>query len=113
MTTLMRTGSRWSENDEAMKQYVIIAHDGKDEQAAQRRMDARPLHLEGARVLKEKGRYVTGGALLDEEGAMKGSVMIVQFEDDEEMREWLANDPYVTQGVWKSMEVKPFRVAEV
>lgn len=96
-----------------MKQYVVIAHDGTDEEAPERRKAARPLHLEGARVLKERGCYVTGGAILDEGGAMKGSVMIVRFSGDEEMREWLANDPYVTMGVWKNVEVKPFRVAEV
>ena len=96
-----------------MKQYVIIAHDGADSEAPERRSAARPLHLEGARTLKENGNYVTGGAILDDGGAMRGSVMIVQFEDDEAMKAWLANDPYVTQGVWKSIEVKPFRVAEV
>jgi|694.fasta_scaffold45506_3 uncharacterized protein YciI len=102
-----------TETGKAMKQYVVIAHDGSDEGAHERRMDARPHHLEGARILKERGCFVTGGAILDADGAMKGSVMIVQFEDDEEMRDWLDNDPYVTQGVWKSIEVKPFRVAEV
>jgi uncharacterized protein YciI len=96
-----------------MKQYVIIAHDGRDEEAPQRRMDTRPRHLEGARKLKSEGRYVTGGAILDDEGRMKGSVMILQFETEEAFREWYANEPYITEGVWKSIEVKPFRVAEV
>lgn len=96
-----------------MKQYVIIGYDGNDAEAPERRKTARPLHLEGAGNLKEKGCYVTGGAILDESGAMRGSVMIVQFEDDEAMKAWLSNDPYVTQGVWKSIEVKSFRVAEV
>jgi uncharacterized protein YciI len=96
-----------------MKQYVIIAHDGRDNEAVERRTAARPLHLDGARALKENGNYVTGGAILDDSGVMRGSVMIVQFEDEEAMKAWIANDPYVTKGVWKSIEVKPFRVAEV
>lgn len=96
-----------------MKQYVIISHDGRDEAARERRMAARPRHLEGARKLKAEGRYVTGGAILDDEGNMKGSVMILQFESEEAFREWYANEPYITEGVWKSIEVKPFRVAEV
>ena len=96
-----------------MKQYVIVAHDGKDEEAASRRMAARPAHLEGARALKAANRYVTGGAILDEEGRMKGSVMILQFETEEAFREWYANEPYILQGVWKSIETSHFRVAEV
>ena len=38
-----------------MKQYVIIAHDGRDEEALQRRMTTRPRHPEGARKLKTEG----------------------------------------------------------
>lgn len=96
-----------------MNQYLIIAHDGRDEAAPERRMAARPRHLDGARRLKSQGRYVTGGAILDEEGNMKGSVMILRFEAEEDFREWYANEPYITEGVWKDIEVKPFRVAEV
>jgi hypothetical protein len=96
-----------------MKQYVIIAYDGRDEEAPERRKQARPLHLAGARKLKENNRFITGGAILNDDGQMKGSVMIVQFETEEAFREWYANEPYITQGVWKSIEVKPFRVAEV
>ena len=98
---------------ESMKQYVVTALDGTDPEALERRMKARPFHLDGARALKEAGCFVAGGAILDENGDMKGSVMIVQFEGDEQMRQWLDNDPYVTQGVWKSIEVKPFRLADV
>lgn len=96
-----------------MKQYVIIAQDGRDEEALQRRMAARPRHLECAKKLKAAGRYVTGGAILDEQGTMKGSVMILTFETDEAFQDWYAQEPYITEGVWKSIEVKPFRVAEV
>jgi uncharacterized protein YciI len=39
--------------------------------------------------------------------------MIVEFENDAQMQEWYDNEPYITQGVWKDIEVKPFRVADV
>ncbi|MCU0380787.1 MAG: YciI family protein [Chitinophagaceae bacterium] len=96
-----------------MKQYVIIAQDGKDEDALARRASVRPNHLAGAKKLKAQNQFVTGGAILDESGNMRGSVMIVQFETEEAFKDWFANEPYITQGVWKSIEVKPFRVAEV
>jgi len=96
-----------------MKQYVIIAKDGTDEKAIDRRMDARPLHFAGAKILKDNNHFITGGAILDDEEKMIGSVMIVQFENDEKMQEWYDNEPYITLGVWKSIEIKPFRVANI
>jgi uncharacterized protein YciI len=51
--------------------------------------------------------------MLNEEGKMIGSTMIVQFETDEEMEAWKQNDPYITQKVWESVDVKSFKVADV
>jgi uncharacterized protein len=96
-----------------MRQYVIIAHDGIDAEASERRKKIRPLHLAGAKILKEKNQFITGGAILDENGQMTGSVMIVQFETEEEFQEWYNNEPYIKEGVWQTIEVKPFRVAVV
>lgn len=96
-----------------MQQYVIIAQDGRDEEAPERRKAIRPLHLEGARKLKANGQFVIGGATLNEQGGMTGSVMILQFETEEQFKEWYANEPYITQGVWKAIEIKHFRVADV
>lgn len=96
-----------------MKQYVIIAQDGNDEAALERRQTVRPVHLAGAKKLKDNNNFVLGGAMLDEEGNMRGSVMIVQFETAEEFQHWYNNEPYITGGVWKNIEVKPFKVANV
>lgn len=96
-----------------MQQYVIIAQDGTDEGAFERRMEVRPFHLAGAKKLKEQNNFVFGGATLDEEGNMRGSIMIVQFETKEEFDHWYANEPYIKDAVWQTIEVKPFRVANV
>lgn len=96
-----------------MKQYVIIARDGNDPDALQRRMEARPNHLAGAAALKANNQYVMGGAFLNEAGQMEGSVMIVQFETEADFNHWYSNEPYIISGVWKTIEVKPFRVANV
>ena len=100
-------------NKKVMKQYLIIAQDGKDEEALNRRKDVRPLHLAGAKKLKENGNFVIGGAILDDGSNMRGSIMIVQFETQDDFQRWYDNEPYITQGVWKTIEVKPFRVADV
>jgi len=96
-----------------MKQYLIIAQDGKDNDALNRRKEIRPLHLAAAKKLKDNGNFVIGGAMLDNDSNMRGSIMIVQFETEDDFREWYDNEPYITGGVWKTIEVKPFRVAEV
>lgn len=96
-----------------MIQYVIIAQDGKDEQALERRKTVRPHHLAGAKTLKANNNFVFGGATLDEEGNMRGSVMVVQFETEEDFKKWYAQEPYITEGVWKVIEIKYFRVADV
>ncbi|UTA67704.1 YciI family protein [Emticicia sp. 21SJ11W-3] len=96
-----------------MNQYVIIAIDGTDSQALERRMAARPSHLAGARDLKANNHFILGGAILDESGKMTGSVMIVQFEDEAALQNWYCNEPYIQQNVWQSIEIKPFRVADV
>jgi uncharacterized protein len=96
-----------------MKQYVVVAQDGRDEEALERRMTARPEHLAGAKALKENNNFIIGGAMLNDDEKMIGSVMIVQFESDEKMQEWYDNEPYIKNGVWKFVEVMPFRVANV
>jgi uncharacterized protein len=96
-----------------MNQYLIIAYDGSDNEAQDRRKTVRPEHLAGAKKLKSLNQFITGGAILDEQNNMCGSVMIVQFENEDAFKEWYDHEPYITNGVWKNIEVKPFRVAEV
>jgi uncharacterized protein YciI len=96
-----------------MNQYLITAYDFTDTEALKRRMDVRPHHLEGAKKLKESGNFIKGGAMLNEEGKMIGSVMMMQFESDEALEAWKQSEPYITQGVWETIDVKPFKVADV
>jgi uncharacterized protein len=96
-----------------MKQYLVTGYDHTDEGALKRRMDVRPHHLDGARELKEKGNYLIGGAILNDEGKMIGSTMLLQFENEEELEAWKQSEIYITGGIWESVDIKPFRVAEV
>ncbi len=96
-----------------MKQYLITGYDYTDAGALQRRMNVRPHHLDDLKVLKEKNNYILGGALLDDDGKMIGSTMIMQFETDEELEAWKQSEPYITQKIWESVDIKPFRVANV
>ncbi len=97
-----------------MLQYIATAYDdASDPYSPDRRMEVRPLHLEGAAKLRASNNFIIGGAILDETGRMTGSMMIVQFETEAELQEWLRTEPYITGKVWNTVEVKPFRVADV
>jgi uncharacterized protein len=93
--------------------FVIHAYDYTDAEALERRMSVRAKHLEGAKILKINGNFVMGGALLSPDEKMIGSMMVVDFEDENQMNQWLQNDPYVTGKVWEKIDVKPFRQATV
>ncbi|MBT3530273.1 MAG: hypothetical protein HOF74_04240 [Gammaproteobacteria bacterium] len=92
-------------------QFMITAYDGTDENALERRMSVREAHIEGAKVLKEAGNMIAGGAILDEAEQMIGSTVYVDFDSREELDQWLANDPYVTGNVWQDITVLPIRLA--
>jgi uncharacterized protein YciI len=92
-------------------QFVITAHDGRDPGAKARRLEVRPAHLDGIRSFVDEGRILIGGAILDEKGDMVGSLLLADFPTRAELDEWLAADPYVTQGVWRQIDVQPFRTA--
>ena len=91
--------------------FIVIAHDGTDPDAKDRRAAARPAHLERTAPYVESGQVLLGGALLDEAGDMIGSVVLADFPSREAFDEWLAGDPYVTGGVWQEIEVRPYRPA--
>jgi len=96
-----------------MLQYLIIAHDGTDNEALDRRLKVRPSHFENARELKKQNSFITGGAILDDNGKMVGSMMVLQFVTEDDLIYWMRHEPYITGNVWQSIEIKPFRLAEV
>lgn len=91
--------------------YLVIAKDGTDPEAPARRQRVRGEHLAGARTLAERGTLQIGGALLDDAGGMIGSALLVEAEDAEAVRRLLAADVYTREGVWRQVEVYPFRRA--
>lgn len=76
-----------------------------------RRMEVRPRHLEG--MARLGSHVVCAGGLLDEAGKMKGSVLVMDFQSREELDEYLANEPYVTEHVWEKIEVERMNVVLV
>ncbi len=92
-------------------QWLIIARDGTDDEAPERRRKARPDHLEHAAKLQAAGHLIVGGALIDDDGRMIGTAAIAQFATQEELDDWLSTDPYAAGDVWRKIDVYPYRVA--
>ena len=85
---------------------MIKAYDGEGK--LDKRMEVRPRHLEGMKTLGK--RIIAAGGLLDEEGRMKGSALILEFENRAALDDYLAHEPYVTEGVWQKIDVDPMNV---
>lgn len=92
--------------------YVIIGNDAPGALATRRRV--RALHLERIAVLSDAGRIAIAGPcpVADSpdpgEAGFTGSVIIAEFDSLQAARDWIAGDPYVTEGVFASCEVRPF-----
>ncbi|MGN8026833.1 YciI family protein [Microbacterium sp. 22242] len=91
-------------------EYLVTAMDGSDAEALPRRLAARDLHLSGVQELADRGEFLSGGAILDENGRMIGSSMHVSFEDEAAFQAWYDAEPYVTGDVWQDVTVRPLRL---
>jgi hypothetical protein len=92
-------------------EFLVVARDGTDDEAIERRRRARPTHLEAIAPRVDAGNILVGGAMLSEDGEMIGSMLLVDLPDRAAVDEWLKVDPYVTGDVWREIEVRPFRTA--
>jgi len=93
--------------------YAIIAEDGSG--SLPKRLNARPDHLQRLQHLQNEGRLVIAGphpAIDSEdpgEAGFSGSLIVAEFASLEEARAWADADPYVAAGVYRTVQVKPFR----
>ncbi len=90
-------------------QFMIKAYDGPG--MLEKRMEVRPRHLEGMNRLST--HIICAGGLLDDEGKMKGSLLVMDFSSRKELDAYLKNEPYVLEKVWEKIEVEPMNVVLV
>ena len=88
-------------------QFLVIAYDGTDEKALDRRMASRQAHLAGVEKMKAEGKALYGVAILGKGGRMAGSAMVVDFPSRADLDAWLKAEPYVTGNVWQKIDVLP------
>ena len=87
-------------------QFVIKAYDGAN--CLEKRMTVRQRHLEN--MAKVDGKVICAGGLLDREGKMKGSALIMDFDSRNDLDAYLAAEPYVLEKVWEKIEVESMNV---
>jgi len=92
--------------------YAIISQDVED--SLEKRKGARPDHIARLNELKNQGRLILAGphpaidASDPGDAGFSGSLVVAEFEDLNEARNWADADPYVSAGVYSSVIVKPF-----
>lgn len=94
-------------------QFLLVAYDGTDKGAYERRMKSRPEHLEKIAAIKKAGNFLCGGAILDDEGKMIGSMILYEAEDRQSLDRLLEKEPYICNKVWEKIEIRPFRMAKI
>lgn len=95
--------------------YAFIAEDLPG--TLDRRLAARPAHLERLHALQADGRLVIAGPCpaIDSPdpgpAGFSGSLIIAEFPSLAEAQAWADVDPYVAAGVYGKVTVKPFKKA--
>lgn len=93
--------------------YAIVGQDVSD--SLERRLAARPAHLERLHALQQAGRLLLAGPFpaidSSDPGAagFTGSLIVAEFDTLAAAQAWADADPYVTTGVYASVSVKPFK----
>jgi hypothetical protein len=92
--------------------YVILGHDAPGALEIRRRVRSR--HLERINALAAAGRVAVAGPCpaVDSpdpgSAGFSGSLIVAEFASLQAARDWIDGDPYVTEGVFDSVEVRPF-----
>ncbi len=93
--------------------YAIIASDVAN--SLEKRLAARPAHIERLQQLKAEGRVVLAGPhpAIDSndpgEAGFSGSLIVAEFASLAEAQAWADADPYIAAGVYDKVIVKPFK----
>jgi uncharacterized protein len=91
--------------------YLVTGHDHPGELGRRRRAAAREEHLAHLGSV-DGARPLFGAAMLDEDGQMVGSVLVMDAEDRAALQAWLDVEPYVVADVWAEVTVQPCQVAQ-
>lgn len=91
-----------------MPLYVLIGHDVPN--SSEKRQAVRPRHLARLQALQDENRLVIAGPNPTQHGetTVTGSVVIADFANDEAVQQWVSDEPYLLEGVYSHVDIKPF-----
>ena len=96
-----------------MPLFVVSCTD--QEGTVEKRLAIRPQHLARLEKLDKEGRLIVAGAMPKDpsnpQAGFYGSTIIVDFNSREELDAWLADEPFLKEGVYSKIDVKPFNKA--
>ncbi len=93
--------------------YAIIGEDVPG--SLEKRLAARPAHLERLKTLQDEGRMIVAGPCpaIDSPdpgpAGFSGSLIVAEFPSLEDATTWADADPYVAAGVYAKVTIKPFK----
>ncbi len=93
--------------------YALMGEDTPD--SLDKRLAARPAHLARLQALADAGRLLLAGPMpaIDSPdpgpAGFLGSLIVAEFASQAEAEAWMAQDPYVTDGVFARTVVRPFK----
>ncbi|MFO1378957.1 MAG: YciI family protein [Chitinivorax sp.] len=93
--------------------YTIIGTDSAN--SLQQRLAVRPQHLQRLEALQQEGRLLLAGPFpaIDSNdpgpAGFSGSLIVAEFDSLEAATAWADADPYVTEGVFAEVVIKPFK----
>jgi len=93
--------------------YAIIGEDVHN--SLEKRLGARPAHLQRLQTLKDEGRLILAGPhpAIDSSdpgpAGFSGTLVVAEFPSLDAAQHWADADPYITAGVFARVTVKPFR----
>jgi len=92
--------------------YMIMAKD--IENSLQKRQEKRQEHRARLETLQEDGKLLMAGPFpaVDSndpgEAGFTGSLIVAEFNSLDDAQTWAQADPYLANGTYESVEVKPF-----
>lgn len=93
--------------------FVVTCTD--HEGTVEKRLAVRPQHIERLQKLADEGRLIVAGAMpkdpTNPQAGFYGSTIIVDFDSREALDSWLAEEPFLKEGVYSHIDVKPFNKA--
>lgn len=92
--------------------FTVIAHDRKEPGTIEKRLASRAEHMDGLKQMKADGRVVDGGAMIDADGNMVGSVMLLNFPDRQALDSYIEREPYQRDGVWGDVNIIEMRFVD-